>query len=495
MVKIIRVIVLTVLLGPPMAWADDDPSTIVSELTVTAKPKATALSGVDVSPPKKCLQPRSPPDKSAPPPKLVNTYPAKGEKVRPGLLVVRLTFDAPMACRGALWAGEPDVCGGDGSQVWVLSYDRLNLRVLCRVEPYKHYFFYLNRLSPQDFQGLSGLKPAPNALSFGTTGQTPIETVQEAVAQDPVLGPALAARNPRTRASGEPVVAQVDKAEVPAAPASKAAPASADTDRPTQLSGVIVQVPAKPTALSGITVEARRATPLSGLVVTAPCAMPADNVWPEAYFAPAPLTAYTRTEPSPGLQAALEEDIAEIRNGTRDCSHMTVAMCETAMTALPEARARLKCLGPLKAVKFRYVSELNFDDYEFIYENGAMEWADAPLINGQRTQSVIREYRPQPAANELGNFVRSIQRGKLDYGGLTPEVASSAEAQQGALETQFKTWGRLKTTYFVRETQDHAYLFELVFDHSLSAWEVTTSPTTGKLASIGYQVLKGVGAD
>ena len=91
MPKIARIVLFSALIAAPAARADDDPSTIVSELSVTAKPrptptplpgvdvvvprkaKPTALEGVDVAPPKTCLAARNPPDKAVPAPKLVST--------------------------------------------------------------------------------------------------------------------------------------------------------------------------------------------------------------------------------------------------------------------------------------------------------------------------------------------------------------------------------------------------------------------------------------
>ena len=192
--------------APCGVWADDDPSTIVSELTVTAKPKpvtplsgldvtaprkkSTEVAGVDVSPPKRCLEPRRPPDQDIPAPKLVSTYPAKGEVVRPGLVVVRLSFDLPMACSGSLGIDSlADPCARGGAQLWTLSYDRLNFRVVCRLQPGRRYTFRINRHAPEDFQGLGGRKPEAAELTFSASNEAPVATVREAVAEDPRLAP------------------------------------------------------------------------------------------------------------------------------------------------------------------------------------------------------------------------------------------------------------------------------------------------------------------
>jgi len=202
--KVAGVTVLTALIAaaPLATRADDDPATIVSELVIVAKPKPTALSGVvvaakpranttvsgvEVSPAKKCLEPHTPPDPDVPAPRLVSTYPAKDQVVRPGLLVMRLTFDLPMACRGALRAAlaTTNPCTVDNVQNWILSYDRLNLRILCELRPGKRYGLWVNNHAGQDFQGLGGSKPTAYEMTFVTSKEAPVATVAEAVARDP----------------------------------------------------------------------------------------------------------------------------------------------------------------------------------------------------------------------------------------------------------------------------------------------------------------------
>jgi hypothetical protein len=57
------------------------------------------------------------------PPRIVSTFPRQGRTVRPGLLVVRITFDRPMTCDGALHNDETlmPACS-DGRQDLILSF-------------------------------------------------------------------------------------------------------------------------------------------------------------------------------------------------------------------------------------------------------------------------------------------------------------------------------------------------------------------------------------
>jgi len=167
---------------------------ILASLAVPAQAddaKATALAGLDIAEPLICLKPRSPPSKDVPAPKLVSTYPAKGEVVRPGLLVIRLSFDLPMTCNASLGTElmVSDPCATAGREVWHLSYDRKNFRVLCKVKAGKRYSFWINRHALDDFRGLSGHKPNDYELAFSVSEGPPVATVPEAVALDPRYAP------------------------------------------------------------------------------------------------------------------------------------------------------------------------------------------------------------------------------------------------------------------------------------------------------------------
>jgi hypothetical protein len=154
---------------------------------------STPLSGVGVSPPKTCLQARDPPDLDAPAPKLVSTYPTEGQVIRPGLMILRLTFDLPMGCwpsgtRGARLESRPDPCILLRAKHWVLLKDRLDWTLLCHLTPKTRYSFRLT-----GFKGLSGREVEPFTVGFETSGEPPIATIEEAAAQQPWLpaGPAI----------------------------------------------------------------------------------------------------------------------------------------------------------------------------------------------------------------------------------------------------------------------------------------------------------------
>lgn len=238
MVNLARILVLAVLIAAPLAArAEHDPAaapptaeaaaqpepTPLSELDVVAK-KATPLSeldvvvkrkpptnlsGVEVKAPPICLPPRSPADQEVPAPKLVSTYPANGQTVRPGYAVLRITFDLPMACRGSLPQSLLTACFADGIEIWHESFDRKSLMIVCDLKPGAHYELGINHRIPEHFQGLSGREPDAGGFSFDTSDEAPVRTAEGLAERDPQLAAMLvaSASDPRYSAAGsEPEV-------------------------------------------------------------------------------------------------------------------------------------------------------------------------------------------------------------------------------------------------------------------------------------------------
>jgi hypothetical protein len=155
------------------------PPTALSGLDVVAR-RATPLSGVTVGM-KACPEGRRPPDPAIPPPKLVSTFPAKGGKVRPGVLVLRLTFDRPMTCAGVLDSEgyRPNPCPAPLTEP-MISHDRRTFLTVCMTEANYRYGIRLRR-----FESLAGRPAPPSKLEFETSLARPTRTVEQALAQDP----------------------------------------------------------------------------------------------------------------------------------------------------------------------------------------------------------------------------------------------------------------------------------------------------------------------
>jgi hypothetical protein len=166
----------------------DAKATELSGVVVTAKPKAVPLSGVEVVDSVRCLPPRNPPDDAAPAPRLVSTYPGDGQTVQPGFVVLRLTFDLPMACRASLGKALRSACALTGKQTWHQSYDRRTLLIVCKLQAQASYTLSINRIADQErFQGLSGREAIASDVTFATSKAPPVMSVADTLGRDPAL--------------------------------------------------------------------------------------------------------------------------------------------------------------------------------------------------------------------------------------------------------------------------------------------------------------------
>jgi len=119
-------------------------------------------------------------------PKVVATFPASGAVVRPGVVVVRVTFDQPMACDASFdgVSDLPNPCPGRWREV-TLSRDQRSFRTVCEVKANMRY-----RMTLHSFRNSHGLA-VPAEVTFSTSGAAPIATIRQALAED-VGGEAVA---------------------------------------------------------------------------------------------------------------------------------------------------------------------------------------------------------------------------------------------------------------------------------------------------------------
>jgi hypothetical protein len=120
-------------------------------------------------------------------PQVTSVFPAKGAVVRPGLVVVRVTFDRPMSCDASFGGSSdlPNPCPGRWREV-TISADRRSFRTVCEVKADTRY-----RLPLRSFRSVHDALATAYDLTFSTSGTAPIATIREALAED-VGGPAIA---------------------------------------------------------------------------------------------------------------------------------------------------------------------------------------------------------------------------------------------------------------------------------------------------------------
>jgi hypothetical protein len=165
---------------------------------------APELQGLDVRPASECLAAQEPADPAAPPPKLVSSFPADGGKARPGIVVVRLTFDQPMACPGVN-DGDLPICPTPLIDP-VISADRRTFLTICVARSEGRYSIRLNSergrrsLSADEhmtvsasqrprgrWTSLAGRQAVSQEITFTTTNDETVQTIRDAIAEDPFL--------------------------------------------------------------------------------------------------------------------------------------------------------------------------------------------------------------------------------------------------------------------------------------------------------------------
>lgn len=187
---ICAVALVAALMGQARAIAQTADPSDVKRLIEEEQRRPHMIAGVEVRAPSSltvratCLRARQPANPDIPPPTVVSTFPANGAVVRPGFLVLRVTFDRPMACAGLAdkHALALNPCPAPLREP-VISRDRHTFLTVCQVAPSKHYGLWLKR-----FTSLAGHPSSPYELVFDTAPEPQVATVEDAIAEDAWLG-------------------------------------------------------------------------------------------------------------------------------------------------------------------------------------------------------------------------------------------------------------------------------------------------------------------
>jgi hypothetical protein len=146
---------------------------MMAPMTTTGPQPNTAIDEASTPVARACLDGKPRP---GPEPRVVRTIPAPGSVVRPGTLVLSVTFDRPMACKANLASSPfPIPCPGAGDAV-LISPDRRTLTTVCVVEAGASYSMPL-----VDFVGDGGIKSERYDLAFTTSMEAPIKDARQAL--------------------------------------------------------------------------------------------------------------------------------------------------------------------------------------------------------------------------------------------------------------------------------------------------------------------------
>jgi hypothetical protein len=169
MTALARLLVLCAALAGPAAA--QMPAQMAGQAPINSQP-SDPNSFIDQPPPRDCTDG---PPRPGPAPKVARVMPAPGSVVRPGVMVLRVTFDRPMACKANLAVSPfPIPCPG-GSGAVLISLDRRTLTTVCQVEAGASYSMPL-----VDFIGDGGAKSERYELAFTTSAGPPVTDARQA---------------------------------------------------------------------------------------------------------------------------------------------------------------------------------------------------------------------------------------------------------------------------------------------------------------------------
>jgi hypothetical protein len=102
------------------------------------------------------------------PPKIVSSFPAAGQVVAPGVLVLRITFDQPMDEHDFSIAPAAGGQAPDCLKTPRLLKDDRSFVLLCTTAPGTHYEMAFNAAPQGGFENVAGGRAVPATLGFST---------------------------------------------------------------------------------------------------------------------------------------------------------------------------------------------------------------------------------------------------------------------------------------------------------------------------------------
>lgn len=134
---------------------------------LAASPSFAAAAPPQASPPN-VVAPLTVTPPTAEPPKIVVSFPAAGQVIAPGALVLHITFDQKMEEAGFAFAAAPGGRMPDCLKTPRLLNDEKTFVLLCTTAPKSAYSLAFNAAPQGGFQGVTGRRATPALLAFST---------------------------------------------------------------------------------------------------------------------------------------------------------------------------------------------------------------------------------------------------------------------------------------------------------------------------------------
>jgi hypothetical protein len=199
-----KLVAAALIVGTP---AGQSTTPTVSELVVTASKTVDELV---VTAPLTCQSPRSS-ERVKGTPRVISSFPAPGQVVRSGLVVMRLTFDKPMGCNGVIY-GDASVAADPcpkGNERLLLSVDRKTVRTVCFLAPSTRYVVW-----GVGFRTVEAIRSTPYKFEFSTSSDGDVLTGCDALMEDPDTARLITVRGPLDCRSVSPRAGDVQESQL-----------------------------------------------------------------------------------------------------------------------------------------------------------------------------------------------------------------------------------------------------------------------------------------
>jgi hypothetical protein len=114
-------------------------------------------------------------------PKIVKSYPAAGQALQAGILVLTVTFDQPMVKTGFDFGWAPGAPSLNCLKTPRLLDDNKTFVLLCTTEPHKAYNLTFNAQPQGGFENVAEHRAEPATLAFNTTDGDGVENIKDAM--------------------------------------------------------------------------------------------------------------------------------------------------------------------------------------------------------------------------------------------------------------------------------------------------------------------------
>ena len=114
-------------------------------------------------------------------PKIVKSYPAAGQALQAGILVLTVTFDQPMVKTGFDFGWAPASPSLSCLKTPRLLDDNKTFVLLCTTEPHKAYNLTFNAQPQGGFENVAEHRADPATLAFNTTDGDGVENLHDAM--------------------------------------------------------------------------------------------------------------------------------------------------------------------------------------------------------------------------------------------------------------------------------------------------------------------------